>query len=132
MIAGSEFGINVGKRMIIDKGLYGLETSAARFHEKLAETLRNMGFKLSKADHDLWMRDVDTHYEYIATYVDDLLVFSKNPMDIIGNIKETYDLKGVGLPEYYLGGDFDTTFKTATSKEFEGISTVDHHDKKRS
>ena len=35
VIAGPEFGVNAGKRMIIDKGLYGLTTLAARFHEKL-------------------------------------------------------------------------------------------------
>ena len=38
------------------------------------------------------------HYEYIATWVDDLLVFSKNPMKIIDQIKETYDLKARILP----------------------------------
>ena len=37
--AGPEFGKNQGKRMIIDRGLYGLATSSARFHEKLASTL---------------------------------------------------------------------------------------------
>ena len=105
--------------MIIDKGLYGLVTSASRFHEKLTETLRNMNFKSSKADYDLWMSDTRSHYEYIATYVYDLLVFSKNSMEIFDTIKESYDLKGVGSPDYYLGGDIDTTFKTEISKEVE-------------
>ena len=36
-----------------------------------------MKFTPSRADHDLWMRKRGDHYEYIATYVDDLLVFSK-------------------------------------------------------
>ena len=40
----------------------------------------------------------------IATYVDDLLVFSKEPMAIINELKKIYILKGVGEPEYYLGG----------------------------
>ena len=91
--------------MLIDKGLYGLKSSAARFHDKFASTLRQMGFKPCKADHDLWMRDKDDHWEYIATYVDDLLVFSKRPMEILEKKRETHDLKGVGAPAYYLGSD---------------------------
>ena len=77
VIAGKEFGRNEGKRMILDKGLYGLASSAARFHDKLASSLRKMGFVPSKADYDLWMRRNRDHYEYIVTWVDDL-VFSKN------------------------------------------------------
>ena len=89
VIAGEEFGEHKGKQMLIDKGLYGLASSAARFHDKLSLTLRDMGFVPSKADYDLWMRKKDDHYEYIATWVDDLLVFSKKPMKVIVTIKET-------------------------------------------
>jgi hypothetical protein len=36
--AGSEFGANLhSKIMIIDKSVYGLKTSAARFHEHLSK-----------------------------------------------------------------------------------------------
>ena len=70
--------------MLIDKGLYGLASAAACFHDELSSTLRRLGFVLSKADYNLWTRKVNDHYEYIATWVDDLLVFSKNPMEIIG------------------------------------------------
>ena len=31
---------------------------------------------------------------------------SKDPMKIIEEIKNEYDLKRVGKPEYYLGGNF--------------------------
>ena len=93
VIAGKEFGEHEGKRMLIDKGLYGLQSSAARFHDKLASTLRQIGFKPCKADHDLWMRNKGDHWEYIATYVDDLLVFSKRPMAILDKSRETCDLK---------------------------------------
>jgi hypothetical protein len=38
--AGPEFGANLhGKNLIIDKSLYGLKTSAARFHEHLSKSL---------------------------------------------------------------------------------------------
>ena len=66
-----------------------------------------MGFRPSKADHDLWLRKCNDHYEYIATWVDDLLVASRNPNAIMEELKQDYILKGIGIPEYYLGGNFD-------------------------
>ena len=89
VIAGPEFGKHAGKKMIIDKGLYGLKRSSARFHEHLSAKLRHMGFCPRKADHDLWIRDAGDHYEYVATYVDDMLAFSRDPMSIIKRFKRT-------------------------------------------
>ena len=43
IIGEKEFGEHQGKRKIIDKGPYGLKTSAARFHESLSSKLRKMG-----------------------------------------------------------------------------------------
>ena len=40
VIAGKEFGEHEGKRMLIDKWLCGLQSSAARFYDKLASILR--------------------------------------------------------------------------------------------
>ena len=106
--AGKEFGDLAGEILAIDKALYGLNTSAARFHEHLAAKLRKMGFTPSKADFDLWIRRLsDGSYEYIGCYVDDVIAFSKNPMAIIEELRKDYILKGVGKPEYYLGGDVE-------------------------
>jgi len=108
VVAGPEFGELEGERLVIDKGLYGLRTSSARFHEHLASKLRKMGYTPSKADADFWMkRHKDGHYEYIANYVDDVISFSKDPMSVIEELKKDYLLKGVGEPEYYLGGNVD-------------------------
>ena len=67
-----------------------------------------MGFKPSKADYDLWIKNKGDHYEYVATYVDDILVFSRDPMKIIKEVQRKFELKGIGRPEYYLGGNFHT------------------------
>jgi hypothetical protein len=73
--AGPEFGTKLhAKNLIIDQSLYGLKTSAARFHEHLSESLLRLGFKHTKHDPDLWMLDKSYHYEYSATYVDDILI----------------------------------------------------------
>ena len=45
VIASDEFGSEAaGKRMIIYKSLYGLKSSAARFHKHLSITLRKMEY----------------------------------------------------------------------------------------
>jgi hypothetical protein len=73
--AGPEFGVYLhGKNLITDKSLYELKTSAVRFHENLSESRLRFGFKKTKHDPDLWMVDKSSHYEYLATYVDDILI----------------------------------------------------------
>jgi hypothetical protein len=57
-----------------DTFLYGLKTSAARFHENLSESLLRLGFMKTNHDPDLWMLDKASHYEYLTTYVDDILI----------------------------------------------------------
>jgi hypothetical protein len=55
-----------------------------------------------------WMKKTaDGHYEYIANYVDDVISFSKDPLKVIEEIHKDYMLKGVGEPEYYLGGNIN-------------------------
>ena len=121
VIAGPEFGPEIeGKRLIIYKSLYGLKSSAARFHEHLSETLRKLGYTPSLAYNDLWMKKVGDHYEYIARYVDDVISFSKNPMKVIEELKKIYVMKSVGTPEYYLGGN---VVQLSEEWEHEGVTT---------
>jgi hypothetical protein len=82
--------------------LYGLKISAARFHEHLSEPLLRLGFKITKHDPDLWMVDKLSHYEYLATNVDDILIWRKDPMAVIKAFEKTYMLKTVDIPDYYL------------------------------
>ena len=48
------------------------------------------------------------HYDYVCVYVDDLLIVSKRPQEFFDTLVEKYGykLKGVGPPEYHLGGNF--------------------------
>jgi len=108
IVAGPEFQELEGCTLIIDKALYGLKSSGLRWHERFADVLKEMGFFLSKAETDIWMRDCGDHYEYIAVYVDDLLIVSRNPQGIIDTFLETYKfkLKGTGAISFHLGCDF--------------------------
>ena len=107
-IAGPEFGPLQGHLLTIEKALYGLRTSGARWHNKFADTLRDMGYSPCKADPDVWMKDCHTHYEYVCVYVDDIMFYGKEPQHFFDTLitQHHYKLKGVGKPVYHLGGDF--------------------------
>jgi hypothetical protein len=106
--AGPKFGANLhGKNPIIDKSLYGLKTSAARFHEHLSKSLLRLGFKKTKHDPDLLMVYMKSYYEDLETYVDEILIWSKHTMAVIKSLEKTYMLKSVCIPEYYLGGNVE-------------------------
>jgi len=108
IIAGPEFGDREGHVLIISKALYGLHSSGLRWSERLADVLREMGFFTSHCKKDIWIRDMGDHYEYIAVYVDDLMIVGKDPDSIIKVLIEKYQfkLKGTGPTEFHLGCDF--------------------------
>ena len=115
VIAGPEFGELEGHVFLIRKALYGLKTSGLRWHERFSDVLHDMGFKPCRAEPDIWMRpagsqssDVPPHYEYIAVYVDDLTIASKNPKAITDSLTNKYGfkLKGTGPIKYLLGCDY--------------------------
>ena len=107
--AGPEFGEWAGHTLLIKKALYGLRSSGKMFHQKFSDTMRALNFQPSFADPDVWFRDAGDCYEYVCTYVEDLLVAMKNPQEFMEQLQSdpfNYKLKGVGPPKYHLGGDF--------------------------
>ena len=94
--------------MLVHKALYGLRTSGVRWHERLADCLRAEGFFPCRAEPDIWMRDRGDHWEYVASYVDDLCLVMKDPKaftEVLEN-KYGFKLKGTGPIAYHLGCDF--------------------------
>ncbi len=111
-IAGPEFGSKAGQPMLIVKALYGLKSSGAAFRAHLAETLDAMGYKPSYADPDVWMQpavkpDGFKYYEYVLTYVDDVLSILHDPMTTMKQIQQDFKLKNNMIAEsgvyLYLG-----------------------------
>ena len=94
--------------MFVDKAIYGLKTSGARYREHFADFIRDpkRGWFQSRAHPDIWMKDMKTHWEYVCTYVDDLMVMSKDPEAFMEELQKTFKMKGVGPPTYHLGADF--------------------------
>jgi hypothetical protein len=64
------------------RALYGLRSSAAAFRSHLASTLTELGYLPSKGDPDVYYKekyaDRTYLYEYIITYVDDIMLLSKD------------------------------------------------------
>ena len=109
VIAGPEFGKELeGHLLVIVRALYGLKTSGLRWHERFGDVLREMEFTPCPAEPDIWMRDMGDHYEYIATYVDDLTIASKDPEAITNQLMDIhkFKLKGTGKINYLLGCDY--------------------------
>ena len=67
-----------------------------------------MFFTPHEGDPDVWLSPTDTHYEYVCVYVDDIMMFGKDPVTFFTSLTDTYNyhLKGVGPSKYHLDGDF--------------------------
>jgi Reverse transcriptase (RNA-dependent DNA polymerase) len=94
IVAGPEFGELEGHTLIIFKAPYGLRSSGLCWYQQLADVMRALGFSPTKAEAEIWMRENNGLYEYVALYVDDLLIAAKilgyywidgksNPADIV-------------------------------------------------
>jgi hypothetical protein len=59
-----------------------------------------MGFTLSKAERDIMMQSHGDYYEYIADYVDDLAIASKDPKGITDTLTTTYSFKFKGKDNF--------------------------------
>ena len=109
---GAEFGPRRGAVAVVKRALYGLKTASRSFHEFLGDTLRSLGFRSSRADQDLWYRESKDYegYDYIASHVDDLLIASKRPQEIMAAIEHEFMLRNKeDSPSYYLGNDLRRT-----------------------
>ena len=109
---GPEFGpVHQGKRALIVRALYGLRGSGSAFRAFTADILRNdLGFTMCKADNDVWMRKAIKpngvlYYEYMLVYVDDFLILSMKPWDIVTDLQKKMTLKKESIkpPDQYLG-----------------------------
>jgi len=107
--AGEEFGESRGHVVIVVRALYGLKSSGAAFRAKLAQDLREMGFKSSLADPDVRLRarsesNGETYWEYLLVYVDDILCISHQPKEFMLSFSHIYTLNdGFASPKSFLG-----------------------------
>lgn len=112
-VAGTEFGSNKGKVLLVVRALYGLKSSGASWRAMFAETLNDLGYVSSKADPDLWLKpktkpNGDKYYSMVLVYVDDVLHFDHDPNSLMTTLSSTYRLKDkTEAPDRYLGANID-------------------------
>ena len=93
---------------MISKALCGLRSSGAKWHDKLADSLTDLGFFPCRAEPDIWMRDAGDCYEFVGVCVDDLALALKDPQAFIKDLqdKQGFTFKGSGPISFHLGCDF--------------------------
>ena len=84
--AGTEFGDDEGHILIIDKELYGIQKYGLIWHAWFSACIRCMGLFVCKLEPDILILQNGNIYEYIAVYVDDLKIASKNPKSLLDSV----------------------------------------------
>ena len=108
IVAGPEVKGLQGHIYVIHKALYGLKSSVLCWSHRIHVIMLQFRFQPCKADPSVWLRAMKTKYDYIVIYLDDLLIASDKPQQIIKDLKEKFKLtiKGGGPLEYDLGCDY--------------------------
>ena len=145
--AGPEFGDLQDKCFIVRRALYGLKSAGYSFRSFIAKQLDEMGFVSCIADPDVWRRPAikdngERYYEYLLTYVDDLIAVSCDAVAILKQIAQVAKLKKdeIKPPEDYLGATLKRCVKdnvqlwTISSQKYvkASISNVEERLKSRS
>jgi hypothetical protein len=112
-VAGPEFGSRQGQVIKIVRALYGLKSSGASWRNTPQRTIcEDLGFETTTADPDVYRRRAVKpngieYWELLLVYVDDILVISSNPRNVLNDLRQHYEFstKGDEHPTRCLGLD---------------------------
>ena len=94
--------------MVLKRDFYVLNTASNSLHKYFGDFLRDLVFKPSRADQDLWIQKSD-NYEgcyCIATHVDDVILTDNNPSKYMYDIEMHFKVRDItGSPNYYMGNE---------------------------
>ena len=111
-VAGLECGPEFqGKLCKLVRALYGLKSSGAAWQAMFLTFITNcLKFQPTHIDPDVYMQKNfcnggHPYYEYLLVYVDDVLVVSNAPEDVMKDISKEFKIKigEFGPPTSYLG-----------------------------
>jgi len=93
--------------MELKKCIYGLRQASRRFFDKLQQILNEGGYKPTRADPCLYVKNTTNEFTMIAAVVDDLLIASDSD-EGTRKVIETLRLAGLkakdlGFPDYMIG-----------------------------
>ena len=77
IVASLEFEELQGHVLVIHKALHGLKGSGLRWSQRIHDIMLELNYRPCKGDPCIWLREMKDKYEYIAIYVDDLLIASE-------------------------------------------------------
>lgn len=103
---GIDIEIPPGHAYKLNKAIYGLKQAGRAWFETLSSTLFREGFRNATNDQCLFMRQRHGKYEFIAAYVDDLLIAAPTLEDVTNiktRIAKNFDCKDLGPLKQYLG-----------------------------
>ena len=130
--AGPEFGDEKGQIFIVRRALYGLKSASAAFRSFMAKRFDELGFTSSHADPDVWLRpakkqDGTEYYEYLISYVDDILCISEEARQVLDDLREDGKIKykkdKIEPPDMYLGAKLQKKIVARTGQSVWSITS---------
>lgn len=88
------------------KSLYGLKQASKPWHEKLAQSLNDLGFHKSPYDHNLFIKQAGVDICMSAVFVDDIIVTGTSSDDIDklkSHLHQQFSIIDLGKLNYFLG-----------------------------
>ena len=87
---GPEFQELEAHILVIHKALYGLKSSVLKWTQRIHDIMLDRDFIPCRADPCVWLKKSKdgTKYEYVAIYVDDLLIICEDPSGFIKTLKD--------------------------------------------
>ena len=88
------FNDKSGRVLKLHQALYGLKQASRAWHQRLRDTLLDLGYAQSSADECVYVRKPGLNIEIISVYIDDLGLFA-NSVEGMNNIKRELNKKFV-------------------------------------
>ena len=88
------------------KSLYGLKQAPKQWHAKFDNVMLSNGFKINECDKCVYIKNTLNHEVIVCLYVDDMLIISKDIVDINATKKmlaKRFDMKDLGVADFILG-----------------------------
>lgn len=117
------------KCLRLKRAVYGLKQAGRAWYELLRAKLLELGFEVSNCDNALFIRNLPTGREYIATHVDDMAIAtpSKDTMNALKDaLKGFFDLEDNDEISQFLGQQVtrDRKNKSITISQVNAIEAV--------
>ena len=113
-VLGQEFGEDYGRKTIVVRALYGLNSAGDAFRNHLADYMHYLVFLPYTSNLDLLMKPMVRLeygfecYAYVLIYVGDAMVIHNDAEGVLWQINKYFKLKpsSIGNPDIYLEAKF--------------------------